>query len=129
MLIANCFVQNHFPAIDEQTAIAAITYFYEPFLELFDPLLREELGVWYTPPQIVRYQVRQIHYLLKAELDRPRGLADPEVIGLDPCCGTGAYLLEVARCIAEEVKADGDDAAVAMELSQHFELELLDLKF
>ncbi len=111
----------NFPTIDEQTAIAAITYFYEPFLEAFDPELREELGVWYTPPEIVRYQVRRIHHLLKTELKRTRGLADPEVYVLDPCCGTGAYLLEVARCIAEEVKADGDDATLALELSQAFQ--------
>jgi hypothetical protein len=107
----------NFPTIDEQTTTAAITYFYEPFLESFDPQLREDLGVWYTPPEVVRYQVRRIHYLLKSELNRPRGLADPEVYILDPCCGTGAYLLEVARCIADEVKADGDDDALALELS------------
>src|SRR6266851_5122840 len=110
----------NFPTIDEQTATAAITYFYEPFLESFDPQLREDLGVWYTPPEIVRYQVRRIHYLLKTELKCPRGLADPEVYILDPCCGTGAYLLEVARCIAEEVKADGEEATLALELSQAF---------
>ncbi len=34
-----------FPTIDGETTIAAITYFYEPFLEAFDPQLREELGV------------------------------------------------------------------------------------
>jgi hypothetical protein len=39
-----------FPALDEKTAAVAITYFYEPFLEAFDPKLREDLGVWYTPP-------------------------------------------------------------------------------
>lgn len=33
-----------FPTIDGQTTIAAITYFYEPFLEAFDPQLREELA-------------------------------------------------------------------------------------
>ena len=27
----------------------AVTYFYEPFLEAFDPELRKQLGVWYTP--------------------------------------------------------------------------------
>ena len=27
----------------------AVQYFYEPFLEAFDPGLRDELGVWYTP--------------------------------------------------------------------------------
>ncbi len=109
-----------FPTIDEQTSAAAITYFYEPFLEAFDPKLREDLGVWYTPPEIVRYQVRRIHHILKKDLKRPRGLADPEVVVLDPCCGTGAYLLEVARCIAEEAKADGDEAAIGLELARAF---------
>ncbi len=109
-----------FPTIDEQTSAAAITYFYEPFLEAFDPKLREDLGVWYTPPEIVRYQVRRVHHILKKELKRPRGLADPEVVILDPCCGTGAYLLEVARCIADEAKADGDQAAIGLELSRAF---------
>ncbi len=35
----------------------AVQYFYEPFLHAFDPDLRKELGVWYTPEEIVRYQV------------------------------------------------------------------------
>lgn len=110
-----------FPTIDGETSIAAITYFYEPFLEAFDPKLREDLGVWYTPPEIVRYQVRRVHYLLKTELGRARGLADPEVIVLDPCCGTGAYLLEVARCIAEELVAEGDADTVGLELTSAFQ--------
>ena len=29
----------------------AVPYFYEPFLEAFDPALRKQLGVWYTPPR------------------------------------------------------------------------------
>jgi hypothetical protein len=33
----------------------AVQYFYEPFLNAFDPELRKELGVWYTPDEIVRY--------------------------------------------------------------------------
>nr|WP_294509641.1 type ISP restriction/modification enzyme [uncultured Rhodopila sp.] len=110
-----------FPSIDGDTSTAAITYFYEPFLEAFDPKLREELGVWYTPPEIVRYQVRRVHHLLQTELKRPRGLADPEVIVLDPCCGTGAYLLEAARCIAEELVAEGDGGAVGLELTTAFQ--------
>jgi hypothetical protein len=66
-----------FPTVDDENpAVAAITYFYEPFLEAFDPQLREDLGVWYTPPEIVRYQVRRIHHILKTDLKRPRGLAD-----------------------------------------------------
>ncbi|MBX3499239.1 MAG: N-6 DNA methylase [Alphaproteobacteria bacterium] len=114
-----------FPALDEQTAVAAITYFYEPFLEAFDPQLREDLGVWYTPPEIVQYQVGRVHYLLKSELGRPLGLADPDVYVLDPCCGTGAYLLEVARCIAAELKASGDESTVGLELTRAFQSRII----
>jgi predicted helicase len=109
-----------FPQIDGETTIAAITYFYEPFLEAFDPQLREDLGVWYTPPEIVRYQVQRVDYLLKTELGRPRGLADRDVVVLDPCCGTGAYLLEVARCIAAELKREGDEDSLGLELARAF---------
>jgi hypothetical protein len=109
-----------FPTIDGETTIAAITYFYEPFLEAFDPQLKEDLGVWYTPPEIVRYQVQRVHYLLKTELGRARGLADPEVVVLDPCCGTGAYLLEVARCIASELRREGDESSLGLELARAF---------
>ena len=35
----------------------AVPYFYEPFLEEFDPDLRKQLGVWYTPVEVVRYMV------------------------------------------------------------------------
>ena len=115
-----------FPTVDDENpALAAITYFYEPFLEAFDPQLREELGVWYTPPEIVRYQVRRIHYILKTDLDKPRGLADPNVVILDPCCGTGAYLLEVARCIAEDLRRAGDTDVLGLELLKAFESRVI----
>ncbi len=32
----------------------AVQYFYEPFLAAFDPELRKQFGVWYTPSEIVR---------------------------------------------------------------------------
>jgi hypothetical protein len=35
----------------------AVQYFYEPFLEAFDPELRKELGVWYTPTEVITYMV------------------------------------------------------------------------
>jgi hypothetical protein len=31
----------------------AVQYFYEPFLKAYDPEIRKDLGVWYTPPEIV----------------------------------------------------------------------------
>ncbi|HVI32672.1 type ISP restriction/modification enzyme [Phenylobacterium sp.] len=106
-----------FPSLaDGDVASAALTYFYEPFLEAFDPTLKKTMGVWYTPPEVVRYQVRRAHELLKTKLGRPLGLADENVVLLDPCCGTGAYLLEAARCIADELRENGEGSLVGLSL-------------
>ena len=43
----------------------AVPYFYEPFLEAFDPALRKQLGVWYTPAEVVRYMVARVDRALK----------------------------------------------------------------
>ena len=96
----------------------AVQYFYEPFLEAFDPELRKELGVWYTPPEIVQYQVARVDTVLREELGLADGLADPNVVVLDPCCGTGTYLLEVLKKIAGTLKAKGGDALIASDLKK-----------
>lgn len=88
----------------------AVQYFYEPFLEAFDPALRKELGVWYTPDEVVKYMVARVDWALREELGIADGLADPSVVVLDPCCGTGAYLVEVLRKIDETLTAKGADA-------------------
>jgi hypothetical protein len=96
----------------------AVQYFYEPFLEAFDPELRKQLGVWYTPPEIVQYMVTRVDTVLKNELNIADGLADPSVFILDPCCGTGSYLVEVLKQIHEILKAKGEDALLANDLKQ-----------
>ncbi len=85
----------------------AVPYFYEPFLEAFDPDLRKQLGVWYTPAEVVRYMVARVDRALKDDLDIPDGLAAENVFVLDPCCGTGAYLAEVLRRIAANLAGKG----------------------
>lgn len=101
---------------DEESATTAIMHFYEPFLNAFDPTLRKELGVWYTPTSIVRYQVGKIDRLLREELGCNRGFADERVIVLDPACGTGAYLLEALRYMAEQLEQEGAGATIAARL-------------
>ena len=85
----------------------AVQYFYEPFLEAFDPKLRKQLGVWYTPPEVVRYMVARVDKALKDDLGISAGLAAENVYVLDPCCGTGAYLAEVLRRIARNLGEQG----------------------
>jgi hypothetical protein len=96
----------------------AVQYFYEPFLEAFDPELRKQLGVWYTPPEIVKYMVGRVDTVLREELNIADGLADPDVFVLDPCCGTGSYLVEVLKRIHQTLKARGEDALLATDLKQ-----------
>jgi len=91
----------------------AVAYFYEPFLEAFDPQLRKDLGVWYTPKEIVNYMVERVDHLLRTQLHQPHGLASPAVRILDPCCGTGAYLTAVLHRIHRTLLENaGDDAAL-----------------
>ncbi len=85
----------------------AVPYFYEPFLEAFDPDLRKQLGVWYTPTEVVRYMVARVDKALKDDLGIADGLAADNVYVLDPCCGTGAYLAEVLRRIASNLESRG----------------------
>jgi len=96
----------------------AVQYFYEPFLEAYDPELRKELGVWYTPHEIVAYMVERVDRALRSELNLQDGLADPNVYVLDPCCGTGAYPLEVLKRIAKTLKEKGESALLGYELKQ-----------
>ena len=96
----------------------SVQYFYEPFLEAFDPDLRKQLGVWYTPREIVQYQVARVDQALRTELGIADGLADPQVVVLDPCCGTGAYLVEVLDLIAQRLAAQGTAALAGHELKR-----------
>ena len=96
----------------------AVQYFYEPFLEYFDPALRRQLGVWYTPPEIVRYQVERVDRALRDELGVADGLADPAVWVLDPCCGTGSYVVAVLDRIRRTLDGKGMGDLAAEELKR-----------
>lgn len=73
--------------------------FYEDFLAAYKPEMRERRGVYYTPEPVVSYMVRSVDILLKEKFDKPLGLADPEVMILDPACGTGTFLLWIFQLI------------------------------
>ncbi len=96
----------------------AVQYFYEPFLEAFDPALRKQLGVWYTPSEVVRYMVARADRALKDDLGIADGLADKNVYVLDPCCGTGAYLAETLRHIDANLRSRGEGALTGAQVKQ-----------
>ncbi|PZQ12520.1 MAG: hypothetical protein DI564_12820 [Rhodanobacter denitrificans] len=115
-------------------------HFYEDFLDAYDPQVRKDQGVYYTPDEVVSYIVRTAHASLQSDFDLPLGLADtttwaafakakklsvpdgvdpkaPFVQVLDPALGTGTFLLRVIEVIHETMQAEfkkqglGDEAA------------------
>ena len=69
-------------------------YFYENFLAEYDPKLRKEYGVYYTPREVVKLQVNLASELLESHFGKSLGFADEGVTFIDPAVGTGTYLLE-----------------------------------
>lgn len=88
-----------------------ILYFYEDFLEVFDPEGRKRYGVYYTPIEVVRYMVGALDRVLREDL-KTDGLDDQNVTILDPATGTGTLLLGVAERLRNDIEAkEGKSAA------------------
>ena len=100
-----------------------IMHFYETFLAAYDPELREQRGVYYTPEPIISYIVRSVDHLLRERFGCPEGLADHgkaryrdddgaereahRVLVLDPACGTGSFLYAVIDHVREHHQTSG----------------------
>ena len=87
-----------------------LVHFYEEFLEAYNPKIREDFGVWYTPHEIVSFIINAVDTILREKLDTPKGLADNSKITyknqlfhkvqiLDPATGTGTFLSVAAEKI------------------------------
>lgn len=97
-------------------------YFYEHFLEAYDPKLRKDRGVYYTPAEVVKCQVRLVDELLRTRFGKDKGYADQGVVFLDPAAGTAAYPLTMIEHTLAQVEADwgaGMVAGAAGELARN----------
>ena len=88
-------------------------YFYEHFLGAYDAKLRKNRGVYFTPVEVVRAQVRFAGELLRERFNKQMAFADDGVEVLDPACGTGTYPLAVFQHAAEAVREWQGDGAVS----------------
>lgn len=103
-------------------------HFYQDFLDAYDPQIRRDMGVYYTPDEVVEYMVQACDRALREEIGVPLGLADPmtwsewsDTVGrpvpantdadafvvqvLDPSVGTGTFLVHVLDVIFETMRA------------------------
>ena len=97
-------------------------YFYEHFLAAYDPKLRKDRGVYYTPVPVVLCQVRLVGQLLSEWFGKELSYADEDVTTLDPALGTGTYLLAAADYALAEVESrmgEGARAGYASELARN----------
>ena len=89
-------------------------YFYEQFLAAYDKKLRKSRGVYFTPIEVVRCQVRLAGELLRTRFGKPRAFAEEEVTVLDPAVGSGAYPLAVIEH-AEQATREYSGAGMVAE--------------
>lgn len=93
-------------------------YFYEDFLAAYDPKLRRDYGVYYTPREVVELQVRLASELLEERFGKKLGFADDGVVFLDPAVGTGTYLVAAVKHGLEKVSARSGAPAVPARAKQ-----------
>lgn len=93
-------------------------YFYEDFLAAYDPKLRRDYGVYYTPREVVELQVRLASELLEERFGKKLGFADDGVVFLDPAVGTGTYLIAAVKHGLEKVSNRSGPPAVPARAKQ-----------
>ncbi|MEF2279119.1 type ISP restriction/modification enzyme [Deinococcus sp. YIM 134068] len=105
-----------------------IVHFYETFLAQYDPKLREQRGVYYTPTPVVDYIVRSVDALLKRDFGLVDGLGDtgkttfttsddrgqrvqkevPRLLIMDPATGTGTFPFQIIRLLRDRFAASAN---------------------
>ncbi len=87
-------------------------FFYEDFLAAYDPKLRKEAGVYYTPLEVVQCQVRLIDEILTKHFGKEMGFVEAGVVTLDPAVGTGTYLLTIIEHSLKRIAKEEGPGAV-----------------
>ncbi|MFN4000480.1 type ISP restriction/modification enzyme [Algoriphagus sp.] len=128
----NKFSESSSPEGGGREGADPIIHFYEDFLTQYDPKLRKQRGVWYTPHPVVNFIIRAVDEILITEFGLPMGLADTSktkikipipthdkrfaggmreveqevhrVQFLDPATGTGTFVAEAISQIYDKMK-------------------------
>lgn len=115
-----------------------VVFFYEEFLDRYDPAQRRSLGAYYTPIPVVRFMIRAIDQVLKFQFGLPLGVADQTTWGefsrsqevpipagvaesdtviqmIDPATGTGTFILEWLRRAEINLREAGEYSTNVMK--------------
>ena len=81
---------NAVAATEKQEFLKAV---YEDFYTAYNPKDADRMGIVYTPAEVVRFIIKGCDTLARTHFQR--GLTDPELDILDPCTGTGTFIVEL----------------------------------
>ena len=95
------------------------TFFYEDFLNLYDPKKRKHLGIYYTPRPVVNFIVNSVNRILKEDFNKLHGFADDDVTVLDPAVGTGTFLWIVFLVTLGELVNSGLKGLIKNKIENH----------
>lgn len=95
------------------------TFFYEDFLNLYDPKKRKHLGIYYTPRPVVNFIVNSVNRILKEDFNKLHGFADDDVTVLDPAVGTGTFLWIVFLLTLGELINSGLKGLIKNKIENH----------
>jgi predicted helicase len=96
-----------------------IIFFYEDFLNYYEPEKRKHLGVYYTPRPVVNFIVNSVHSILKKHFDKSLGLANDSVNVLDPAIGTGTFFWITFLVALGELKNQGLRGIIFDKIENH----------
>jgi predicted helicase len=98
---------------------------YEKFLAEYDPTLRKLSRSYYAPEPVARFMVDFVDSVLCSRLNRPWGFAAEDVVVVDPAMGTGTFLVEVIRTVAQTVDDKQGKGARPARLRELFQKRLV----
>ena len=96
-----------------------IIFFYEDFLNFYEPEKRKHMGVYYTPRPVVNFIVNSVNHILKKYFDKPMGFAEDDVHVLDPAIGTGTFFWIAFLLTLKELKDAGLSGLIDEKIANH----------
>lgn len=87
-----------------QFSIEALRQFYETFYKAYDTKRADTYGIVYTPPRVVDFMVTMADSLLKEHFGK--NIYSKNVHVLDPCVGTGSFMVSVLEYIAQYARGE-----------------------
>jgi predicted helicase len=81
--------------VDDAGRLRFVNELYEKFFKMAFPNVAKQLGIVYTPVEIVDFIIRSVEHVLKEEFDA--SLSDKGVHVLDPFTGTGTFIAQLLR--------------------------------